>query len=358
MTVKKDAGMTLLTTAARLVALSLLLSNPACRQKSTVPAPVCCPPGGVHNLILIIEPCPRGDQLALVVLRGERPDDIESQLWILSVDSRRHRETAGWVLPGLERRPVAWAPNGSKLLYVGGMQNNSTGIYLVTTEDLTVAWFAGDSDYAPMFSPDGRYVGFGHSQRFRSFKLVVVELSSRGRQTICDDVETMYHWCWQHDSSGVFYIRGGSIYRWDVATGKKRVVWAPEPAEGWVPIMHLASSPDGSRLGFYRGESYYAVGLEDGAVEKLFDCPDRRSDFHWSESGICYLEKAPGEDQRQRQLMVYRPGAERPEIVAKGVFTAAPRWLGASRIAVGKNRTEIWVYDIRSMTGQRIFVAE
>lgn len=105
-----------------------------------------------------------------------------------------------------------------------------------------------------------------------------------------------------------------------------------------VGFFNLAVSPNGSRLGFIADDSFQAIDLETGIVERIFSCEELQT-AEWGPSGICYIGgTAVG-------LLLHTDGESRE--LAVGNFRG-PHWLDPDHVIVVELPNKIWIYDVRS----------
>jgi eukaryotic-like serine/threonine-protein kinase len=157
---------------------------------------------------------------------------------------------------------LALSPDGQRLVFAAaGDDGKGQQLWLRSLDSLTIQLLAGTSGATyPLWSPDGRYVGFFADQRLKK-----TEISSGTVQILCDAVDG----------------RGASWSRKDV------IVFAPQPfgplfevsAAGGTPVQVTSVEstdvthrnphflPDGERLLFYSGRT--ATNEEENGIYSL-----------------------------------------------------------------------------------------
>jgi serine/threonine-protein kinase len=188
---------------------------------------------------------------------GPPPPPVRARFELVVPDSMRLRS-------GLARGTVAFSPDGSRLVYVGGRGQ----LYSRAINELDANPLPGtEGALNPQFSPDGRWLVFETESQLRK-----ISVAGGSVVTIADQA-TRASW---GDNDVVVFNRpgGGGLYRVSPAGGRAEPISQPDTAAGEVRHTWAAVLPGGRSVLFeigLRGDSSVlaAMRLDDRRVVRL-----------------------------------------------------------------------------------------
>ena len=248
---------------------------------------------------------------------------------------------------------MSWSPDSSELVFVSGRaRTDFWNLKLLNVRTGEATRIDNGVCFKPRFSPNGEMVAYVRTDELSwkglsSKRLVVSRRDGEERRIIAKEPDS---WCWSLDGSRIFFVDSSykQILQYDVHSGESNVLYklvdSPDPLVG---LSNLVVSPSGSRLGFITEDSFEAIDLETGTVERIFSCEGTQT-AEWGPSGVCYTcEMTVG----GFGLLLHAGGKSRE--LAVGDFRE-PRWLDSAHVIVVEVPNKIWVYDVHS--GERKLV--
>jgi Tol biopolymer transport system component len=205
-------------------------------------------------------------------------------------------------------------------------------------------------DFFSRFSPDGKRISFVRSRRewvsFReeaAWDLYVMNADGSGERRLA---EHAYQPTWISDGTALVFLRGSTLVRFDLASGREQVLYdgAAEPTQGSIGDASFRS--DGllgltwqrrgrQRVGVVNVEQSKIVAMSDLHACQIAWAPDGKS-FVWvqgrSGNGGNQIMSMRLEDQRAG-ILIDLPGEYSHEYFPR--FSSDGRWLVWGAAAVG-----------------------
>jgi Tol biopolymer transport system component len=200
---------------------------------------------------------------------AQLPERLAARLWPARIPRKARRAdlteperaAVAALAPRLDGL-IAWASNrsGHHELYVVDLR---TGASRRLTQSSHASFFA-------RFSPDGTSLVFVRSQPEQvsvrdptHWDVYLIHVDGTGERRIA---EGGYHPTWTSDGSGIIFLRGSRVYRYDLAAGRERLVLdAEQVLPGIEDFGDVELSPDGRRWAFpLRGRFSGVFGLHGG----------------------------------------------------------------------------------------------
>jgi hypothetical protein len=340
--------------AALGVAATLLWFSPGSLGEYDFPGMV---PEGPILLITHVAPSPDATRLAFIAVRGHGGShpELPARLHVLDIATGEVRDVDG------EDRLVgagfAWRPDGSAIAFPSAHADNAWGLDQVTLADGNVTVLVRGQPgvgplFHPRFSPDGRWLGAVQGRR-----VVVRDLASGAERQVAQQLgEFGLDWCWARDSSAVFFVGDGGIYRRRLSEEKEELLCRPAEAN-LDEVFDLRVSPDGQSLAFLAGDGLRVVNLRTGGERPLLSGHREVRDFDWGPAGICFTESPGTQAAGPARLMLLEPSAAEPRLIAEGRFTR-PVAAGDRHVAVVRGLSSLWLYDVRTCEGRELFTLE
>lgn len=238
------------------------------------------PPGHTDIAFAI---APRGDMLIFSAV-GEGGRDL------FSLDLKTHLVTRIAATPGYEGDPAV-SPDGKSVVYAAGAPGDRADhLFLRSMDGKKVKQLTDEDadDTSPRFSPDGSSIVFVRSKEYirgaqaasgyTKPRLCVMNADGTGLREITDDDLEVYSPQFTKDGKSIYFSGPGGCYMVpaDGSAAPEKIAEDPT-AVGW------ALSPDGSSMGFSRGQysSDFAIytAAADGTGSRQLVRLDKRGCF-------------------------------------------------------------------------------